>query len=457
MPDGPRYEDDFYAWTQHQAEVLRTMPVSDNRFDREHVAEEIEDLGKSERDAVRSQIRRIIEHLLKLAYSPAEQPRFDWMDTIDDARETLADKLTPTLAPRCRRRLWTSYTQRGGDVQRAGFAGTGNPMRPTPCPPACPYSLDEICREDWYPDPARRKAMTRDFVGYGAEPPHAQWPGDARIAVNFVINFEEGSELSYPAGDGVSEGGLTEMLGADLGVTGRDLAAESMFEYGARVGFWRLHRIFTRFALPVTIFGCARAFEANPPAAAAIAASDWDICSHGYRWINHPGLSEAEERKQIAEAVELIRQTTGKTPAGWYCRYAPSENTRRLLVEHGGFLYDSDTYNDELPYWVRVNDRPHLVVPYSLTTNDSKFGRGVFGSGEDFFAFLRDSFDLLYEEGAERPRMMSVGLHMRLTGHPGRAKALIRFIEYILGHPQVWVCRREDIARHWMARFPAPA
>ncbi len=262
--------------------------------------------------------------------------------------------------------------------------------------------------------------MTRDFVGYGAEPPHAGWPGDARIAVNFVINFEEGSERSYPAGDGVSETGLTEMLGSDLGVTGRDLAAESMFEYGARVGFWRLYRIFTRFALPVTIFGCARAFEANPPAAAAIAASDWDICSHGYRWTNHPGLAEDEERHQIAA------------------------------------VYDSDTYNDELPYWVRVGDRPHLVVPYSLTTNDSKFGRGVFGSGEDFFAFLRDSFDLLYEEGAECPRMMSIGLHMRLTGHPGRAKALIRFIQYILGHPKVWVCRREDIARHWMARFPAP-
>ena len=191
--------------------------------------------------------------------------------------------------------------------------------------------------------------MTRDFVGYGAEPPHAGWPGNARIAVNFVINFEEGSELSYPAGDGISEGGLTEMLGADLGITGRDLGAESMFEYGARVGFWRLHRIFTRFRLPVTIFGCALAFEANPPAAAAIAASDWDICSHGYRWINHPGLSEADERRQIAAAVELIRKTTGKTPLGWYCRYAPSENTRRLLVEHGGFLYDSDTYNDELP------------------------------------------------------------------------------------------------------------
>jgi len=189
--------------------------------------------------------------------------------------------------------------------------------------------------------------MTRDFTGYGAGPPHAEWPGDARLAVNFVINFEEGSELSYPAGDGVSEGMLTEMAGSDLGLEGRDLAAESMFEYGARVGFWRLHRIFCRLQIPVTIFGCARAFEANPPAAAAIAASDWDICSHGYRWTNHAGLPEDEERRQIAAAVELIKQTTGKTPLGWYCRYAPSENTRRLLVEHGGFLYDSDTYNDD--------------------------------------------------------------------------------------------------------------
>jgi peptidoglycan/xylan/chitin deacetylase (PgdA/CDA1 family) len=299
--------------------------------------------------------------------------------------------------------------------------------------------------------------MTRDFIGYGASPPRAGWPGEARIAVNFVINFEEGSELSYPAGDGVSEGTLTEMTGGDLGIRGRDLAAESMFEYGARVGFWRLHRIFTRFGLPVTIFGCARAFVANPPAAAAIAASDWDICSHGYRWTNHPGLPEDEERRQIAAAVGLIKETTGKTPLGWYCRYAPSENTRRLLLEHGGFLYDSDSYNDELPYWVKVGNQPHLVVPYSLTTNDAKFGRGVFGTGEDFFSFLRDSFDLLYEEGAETPRLMSIGLHMRLTGHPGRAKALIRFIEHARAHDRVWICRREDIARHWIDRFPPPA
>jgi peptidoglycan/xylan/chitin deacetylase (PgdA/CDA1 family) len=300
--------------------------------------------------------------------------------------------------------------------------------------------------------------MTRDFVGYGPTPPHANWPGGARIAVNFVINFEEGSELSYPA-DGISEGGLTEAASVDPGMSGRrDLAAESMFEYGARVGWWRLYRIFTKYQVPVTLFACAKALEANPPAAQAIAATDWDICGHGYRWIKHFELDEAEERRQIAAAVALIRETTGKPTLGWYCRYAPSENTRRIVAEDGGFLYDSDAYNDELPYWVRVpgpDNKPHLVVPYTLSTNDVKFGRGVFGPGEDFFAYLRDSFDVMYEEGAERPRMMSVGLHMRLSGHPGRASALMRFIDYIQSKDRVWICRRGDIARHWMVTHPA--
>jgi peptidoglycan/xylan/chitin deacetylase (PgdA/CDA1 family) len=297
--------------------------------------------------------------------------------------------------------------------------------------------------------------MSRDFVGYGATPPHANWPGGARIAINFVINFEEGSELSFPAGDGVSEGGLTESASVDPGMTGRrDLGAESMFEYGSRVGWWRLYRIFTKYRVPVTLFACAKALEANPPVARAIAETNWDICGHGYRWIKHFELDEAEERRQITAAVALIRETTGKPTLGWYCRYAPSENTRRIVAEHGDFLYDSDAYNDELPYWVRVGERPHLVVPYTLSTNDVKFGRGVFGPGEDFFAYLRDAFDVLYEEGAERPRMMSVGLHMRLTGHPGRAAALIRFIEYIQAKDRAWICRREDIARHWIAAHP---
>lgn len=297
--------------------------------------------------------------------------------------------------------------------------------------------------------------MTRDFVGYGPTPPQANWPGGARIAVNFVINFEEGSELSW-AGDGVSEGGLTEAASVDPGMAGRrDLGAESMFEYGARVGWWRLYRTFTKYKIPVTLFACAKALEANPPAAAAIAATDWDICGHGYRWIKHFELAEAEERRQIAAAVELIRATTGKPTLGWYCRYAPSENTRRIVAAHGGFLYDSDAYNDELPYWVRVDDKPHLVVPYTLSTNDVKFGRGVFGPGEDFFAYLRDAFDVLYDEGAERPRMMSIGLHMRLAGHPGRAAALMRFIEYIQAKERVWICRRADIAQHWIKEHPA--
>jgi len=297
--------------------------------------------------------------------------------------------------------------------------------------------------------------MSRDFIGYGPTPPHANWPDEARIAVNFVINFEEGSELSFPAGDGVSEGGLTESASIDPGMLGRrDLGAESMFEYGSRVGWWRLHRVFTGHGVPVTLFACAKALEANPPAAAAIRATDWDICGHGYRWIKHFELDEAEERRQIGAAVALIRETTGKPTLGWYCRYAPSENTRRIVADAGGFLYVSDAYNDELPYWVRVGEKAHLVVPYTLSTNDVKFGRGVFGPGEDFFAYLRDAFDLLYAEGAERPRMMSIGLHMRLAGHPGRASALIRFIEYIQAKERVWICRREDIARHWIAHHP---
>jgi len=297
--------------------------------------------------------------------------------------------------------------------------------------------------------------MSRDFIGYGPTPPHANWPDEARIAVNFVINFEEGSELSFPAGDGVSEGGLTESASIDPGMLGRrDLGAESMFEYGSRVGWWRLHRVFTGHGVPVTLFACAKALEVNPPAAAAIRATDWDICGHGYRWIKHFELDEAEERRQIGAAVALIRETTGKPTLGWYCRYAPSENTRRIVADAGGFLYDSDAYNDELPYWVRVGEKAHLVVPYTLSTNDVKFGRGVFGPGEDFFAYLRDAFDLLYAEGAARPRMMSIGLHMRLAGHPGRASALIRFIEYIQAKERVWICRREDIARHWIAHHP---
>jgi len=295
----------------------------------------------------------------------------------------------------------------------------------------------------------------RDFVGYGGRPPDPGWPDGRRLALNFVINYEEGSEPSIPDGDGTSEQGLTEAA-APFGVGERDLAAESMFEYGSRVGFWRLMRLFRERSLPVTIFACALALERNPQAAALIREQDCDICCHGWRWVQHWKLSEAEEREHIGRAVASLERSLGHRPLGWYCRYGPSVNTRRLLVEEGGFLYDSDAYNDELPYWVEVAGRPHLVVPYSLTTNDTKFARGSVATAGQFFEFCRDAVDLLRAEGGESPKMMSVGLHLRLIGHPGRAAGLARLLDYVSGFDDVWICRRLDIARHWMARHPAP-
>jgi len=294
----------------------------------------------------------------------------------------------------------------------------------------------------------------RDLVGYGGDPPHPHWPGEARIAVNFVMNYEEGSEYNVDD-DGRSEAALTES-GGITDVRGRDLAAEGMFEYGSRVGFWRVLRLFEERGLPLTVFGCAQALERNPAAAAAIRKAGFDVCSHGWRWIKHYELGEDEERRHIDMAVASLTKTIGERPLGWYCRSTPSVNTRRLLVEEGGFLYDSDAYNDELPYWVRVHDRPHLVVPYSLTTNDSKFGRGGLFTADDYFRFVKDGFDLLYREGRTRPKMMSLGLHLRLTGHPSRAAGLERVLDYMAGHPDVWFARRLDIARHWIATHPAP-
>jgi peptidoglycan/xylan/chitin deacetylase (PgdA/CDA1 family) len=298
--------------------------------------------------------------------------------------------------------------------------------------------------------------MDRDLIGYGASPPNPNWPGQARLAVNFVLNFEEGSEPSVPDGDPESEWGLTEYGASSPGVPGRDLAAEGMFAYGSRVGFWRIMRMFQERGLPMTIFGCALALERNPPAAEAIKQAGFDVCCHGWRWEKHFLLPEDIERDHIARAVASLRQTMGEAPLGWYCRSGPGLNTRRLLVEHGGFLYDSDAYDDELPYWTRVADQPHLVVPYSLSTNDSKFGRGTFATGDDFFHYCRDAFDVLYAEGLTAPKMLSIGLHMRLIGHPGRAAGLQRLLDYIGRFDGVWVTRRVDIARHWEANFPAP-
>ena len=295
---------------------------------------------------------------------------------------------------------------------------------------------------------------TRDLIGYGSRPPDPKWPGGARIAVQIVMNYEEGSEYSIPDGDGFSENQLTETPSAIPQGT-RDLTSESAYEFGSRVGFWRLMRMFAERDMKITVFGCALALERNPQAAAAIVAAGHDICCHGWRWEKHWLLSEEEERDRIRRAVQSLTRTTGARPLGWYCRYGPSVNTRHLLVEHGGFLYDSDAYNDELPYWTNVAGRPHLVVPYTSDVNDTKFVNPAgFASGEDYVSYVRDSFDFLYAEGAATPRMMSMGLHPRLIGRPGRAAALARALDYIQSREDAWICRREDIARHWIATHP---
>ena len=293
----------------------------------------------------------------------------------------------------------------------------------------------------------------RDFVGYGRNPPDPRWPGTARLALNFVINVEEGSERSFPDGHGLTETNLTEVAASPVPPGERDLAAESMFEYGSRVGFWRLHRMFTERRFPVTVFGCALALERNPEIAAAIAEAGWDVCGHGLRWIEHYRLDASEERRQIAEAVQSIESAVGERPRGWYCRYGPSINTRRLLVEDGGFAYDSDAYNDELPYWVQVGERDHLIVPYTLTNNDVKFPRSQVGGGQAFYDLLRDAFEVLHAEGEVSPKMMSVGLHPRVVGHPARSASLGRFLDYVASRDYVWVTRRLDIAEHWRANF----
>lgn len=295
----------------------------------------------------------------------------------------------------------------------------------------------------------------RDFVGYGAAPPDPKWPGGASLAVQFVINYEEGSEYSMPDGDGFSETAGGELAGVDFGPGKRNLAQESFYEYGSRAGIWRLLRQFDRAGVPATVFGCALALERNPEVAGAIAGMGYDVCCHGWRWVEHFNLPEDEERDHIRRAVASIEASMGARPLGWYCRYGPSVNTRRLIVEEGGFLYDSDAYNDDLPYWVTVSGKPHLVIPYALDTNDSKFGSGDFGTGGDFFHYLKDSFDVLRQEGRERARMMSIGLHARIAGRPGRAAGLARFLDYLNGHDDIWICRRLDIARHWIEHHPS--
>jgi len=297
-------------------------------------------------------------------------------------------------------------------------------------------------------------AYPRDMVGYAGRPPDPKWPGNARLAVQFVVNYEEGGENCILHGDAASEAFLSEIVGAQPWPGQRHLNMESIYEYGSRAGFWRLHRLFTERNLPVTVYGVAMALERNPAAVQAMLDADWEIASHGYRWIEYANMPEAEERAHLQKAVEIHTRVTGSRPLGWYTGRC-SVNTRRLVVEEGGFLYDADSYADDLPYWVTEHGRPHLVVPYTLDANDMRFATSQgFNSGDQFFAYLRDSFDLLYAEGATAPKMMSVGLHCRLVGRPGRAAALARFLDHVTAHRDAWVCRRIDIARHWHKNHP---
>ncbi len=287
----------------------------------------------------------------------------------------------------------------------------------------------------------------RDLIGYGATPPDPRWPGGARVAVQFVINYEEGAENCVLNGDAGSEAFLSEMVGAACHPA-RAMAMESLYEYGARAGFWRLHRLFTERALPVTVFGVARALEMNPAAVDAMLAAKWEIASHGLRWIDYQTVPEAVERAHIAEAVALHTRLTGTRPLGWY-QGRTSPNTARLIAEEGGFAYDADSYADDLPYWA---DR-QLIVPYTLDANDMKFvAQNGFTEGDQFFRYLCDTFEQLRSEGG---RMMSIGLHARIAGRPARALALAKFLDHVIASGDAWVARRIDIARHWMEVHPA--
>jgi putative urate catabolism protein len=296
----------------------------------------------------------------------------------------------------------------------------------------------------------------RDLVGYGENPPHANWPNGARIAVQFVVNYEEGGENSILHGDKGSEAFLSEMVGAQSQVGARAMAMESLYEYGSRAGIWRLLRLFDEFAMPVTVFGVASAMERNPEAVAAMLKARWEIATHGYRWIDYQNVPEEIEREHIAKAIDIHTRLTGSRPLGWY-QGRTSPNTARLVSEEGGFVYDADSYADDLPYYDTRHGRPQLIVPYTLDANDMKFvALNGFTTGEQFASYLKDAFDALYAEGETAPKMMSVGLHCRIVGKPGRIAGLRRFLEHVAAHEKVWVARRIDIANHWLTNHPHP-
>jgi chitin deacetylase len=303
--------------------------------------------------------------------------------------------------------------------------------------------------------PRKTPPYPRDLIGYGRTPPNPRWPGDARIAVQFVVNYEEGGERSPLHGDTESETYLHEVVGLAPRKGKRDETVESVYEYGSRAGFWRIMRLFEDRRLNFTSYAVGMALARHPDAARAMIDARHEVASHGWRWIDYQGVAIAEERRHMRLAIEAIEQVCGVRPVGWYTGRV-SANTRKLVVEDGGFLYDADAYNDDLPYWVTVDGKGHLVIPYTLDNNDMKFGAAQgFNTGQDFFIYLRDAFDTLYKEGETgAAKMMSVGLHTRLIGRPGRIAGLARFLDHIQRQDKVWICRRVDIARHWRTMHP---
>jgi len=297
-------------------------------------------------------------------------------------------------------------------------------------------------------------AYARDMIGYGARPPKANWPGGARVAVQFVMNYEEGGENCILHGDAASESFLSDMIGTPPLQGQRHLSMESLYEYGSRVGVWRLLDLFKRKDVPLTVFAVAMAMERNPAMVEAALEAGHELCSHGYRWINYQDVPLDVERDHMLQAIDIHKRLTGERPLGWYTGRT-SPNTRSLVAEEGGFLYDADDYSDDLPFWTTVDGKEHLVVPYTLESNDMRFAAPQgFNAGDQFFNYLRDGFDVLYREGADTPRMMSIGLHCRIVGRPGRIASLERFIDHALAHDDVWFCRRIDIARHWREHHP---
>jgi allantoinase len=296
---------------------------------------------------------------------------------------------------------------------------------------------------------------TRDFVGYGRNVPQAQWPDDARLAVVIVLNLEEGAEPSIPDGDGATETALTDAIAGEVPAGSRDFVAESLFEYGSRVGFWRLTRLLEDRRIPITLNVCAQAVERNAEIADAIRSSDHDLCCHGERFARQFLMTAEEERAVIAGSVRGLERLVGRRPLGWQSRYSPSRSTRALLVEHGGFLYDSDSYADDLPYWVYVGGSAHLIVPHSFTNNDNRLATAKLGTANDFYDHLASAFRVLYAEGATAPKMMTVSLHSRISGQPARSEGIARFLDLVGSHERIWMAKRSDVARHWVKIHPA--